>query len=89
MAPKVKISKIPSDTFRRDMDSRFVTHLVEIGSWKVAEKSFGLANKNKYHGSAGGIRAPILPSLARSRPKLSKRRRRLTCPCVPTLVRIG
>jgi len=62
-------------------------NLAKIGRCEVAEKSSGIADKIGMR--PGHFLAPHSPPLSRSRPKFREGCRPLTCPCVPTLVRIG
>jgi len=59
----IKFSKIPSNTFQVDMDSRFVAKFGEnhINCWEVAEKSSGFGDTWKTLALRESSKPPILP----------------------------
>ena len=79
--PNGNFSKINSDTFRGYTDS------LEMAKFAKLPKGRLVLLPNTF-GSAGLVRAAILPRMGRSRPQFSERFRPLTCAYIPNFVRI-
>ena len=87
MTPKVQISKMSFRIHRRDTELHFAAKFGENRPLRSCRKVVWITTKNS--GSTWFVPAPSFPKMGQSRPKFPERCHPLTCPCIPTLVRVG